>query len=31
MMFDIKEFPMRLAQLRLRKNVSARQMSLDLG
>ena len=30
-MFDINVFPLRLAQLRQRKNVSARQMSLDLG
>ncbi|MBP3700595.1 MAG: helix-turn-helix transcriptional regulator [Lachnospiraceae bacterium] len=30
-MFDIKVFSLRLAQLRDRKDVSARQMSLDLG
>ena len=30
-MFDINVFPLRLAQLRQNKNISARQMSLDLG
>ena len=30
-MFELKDFPMRLSQLRDRKGVTARQMSLDLG
>jgi len=30
-MFDISDFPQRLSQLRLQKNVSAREMSLSLG
>lgn len=30
-MFDINDFPQRLAQLRTLKNVSAREMSLSIG
>ena len=31
MMFTLEDFPLRLAQLRLKKGVSAREMSLAIG